>query len=476
MEVDAAFLARLLSRGAAMSRRPRPSPPLRCPPLPSPRLPSSPLPPLPLPSPSRRARTPPRPQPARQHRRCQAGTRRLLTRCWRPAARYRRHRGRQAGSRRPLTQWRAPRRTLSRARPPRLADAGTLEKAAMLAARNSRAAAWAARHGDRAAAAARRIVNHLAAIGSPPIHASTTRSPVSLAHSAWLQRRRGTSVPLRPCASSAPPRWIPRATRLITVRASGKNSALDHQKPLPLLRSDAPSRIASATASPRLAATLRRASTCPQRCLQARCWRADSWSRRWQMGFVDPGATAVGFEIDACLPASGGAVTCAAGLRRSMPKPMQVRIGPYAFDTPVVLAAPMAGVFPIADLFRVLRAGASARRWRPRKCSPADPQAWLRRKSRQLPGAEGKASRASCSSPAPTPKCLPPRRAGVALGAQIIDRRMGCPAKVPAGRADRRCCFGRALVARILGAVVRAVAVPVTLKICWLGPRTPPTA
>jgi hypothetical protein len=30
-----------------------------------------------------------------------------------------------------------------------------------------------------------------------------------------------------------------------------------------------------------------------------------------QMGFLDPGASAVGFEIDACLPASGGAVTCA---------------------------------------------------------------------------------------------------------------------------------------------------------------------
>jgi hypothetical protein len=30
-----------------------------------------------------------------------------------------------------------------------------------------------------------------------------------------------------------------------------------------------------------------------------------------EMGFVDPGANAVGFEIDACLPASGGGVICA---------------------------------------------------------------------------------------------------------------------------------------------------------------------
>jgi hypothetical protein len=30
-----------------------------------------------------------------------------------------------------------------------------------------------------------------------------------------------------------------------------------------------------------------------------------------EIGFVDPGANAVGFEIDACLPASGGGVACA---------------------------------------------------------------------------------------------------------------------------------------------------------------------
>jgi hypothetical protein len=29
------------------------------------------------------------------------------------------------------------------------------------------------------------------------------------------------------------------------------------------------------------------------------------------MGFVDPGANAVGFEIDACLPASAGGIACA---------------------------------------------------------------------------------------------------------------------------------------------------------------------
>ena len=30
-----------------------------------------------------------------------------------------------------------------------------------------------------------------------------------------------------------------------------------------------------------------------------------------EMAFLDPGASAVGFELDACLPASGGGVACA---------------------------------------------------------------------------------------------------------------------------------------------------------------------
>jgi hypothetical protein len=29
------------------------------------------------------------------------------------------------------------------------------------------------------------------------------------------------------------------------------------------------------------------------------------------MALLDPGASAVGFELDACLPASGGGVACA---------------------------------------------------------------------------------------------------------------------------------------------------------------------
>ncbi|HEY1491517.1 MAG TPA: tRNA dihydrouridine synthase DusB, partial [Steroidobacteraceae bacterium] len=57
-------------------------------------------------------------------------------------------------------------------------------------------------------------------------------------------------------------------------------------------------------------------------------------------------------------------------------------------------------------------------------------------------------------------------RANVALGAQIIDLNMGCPAKKVCGRlCGSALLTDESLVARILEAVVRAVTVPVTLKI-----------
>ena len=76
-------------------------------------------------------------------------------------------------------------------------------------------------------------------------------------------------------------------------------------------------------------------------------------------------------------------------------------------------------------------------------------------------------SRASCSSRAPTREALAQAaRANVALGAQIIDLNMGCPAKKVCGRlCGSALLTDEPLVARILDAVVRAVDVPVTLKI-----------
>ena len=57
-------------------------------------------------------------------------------------------------------------------------------------------------------------------------------------------------------------------------------------------------------------------------------------------------------------------------------------------------------------------------------------------------------------------------RMNVDLGAQIIDINMGCPAKKVCGRLCGSALLqDEGLVARILAAVVRAVDVPVTLKI-----------
>jgi predicted Zn finger-like uncharacterized protein len=92
---------------------------------------------------------------------------------------------------------------------------------------------------------------------------------------------------------------------LITVRASVKNGARQPQ-PLPLLRVTLEDRFGNRIASRDVAPRFYLPPAVSASSLLASGQRVDA-----QMGFVDPGATAVGFEIDACLPASGGAVTCA---------------------------------------------------------------------------------------------------------------------------------------------------------------------
>jgi hypothetical protein len=97
----------------------------------------------------------------------------------------------------------------------------------------------------------------------------------------------------------------PPGSGLITVRASIKNGAPQRQ-PLPLLRVTLQdrfgNRIAARDVAPRLylppAAAAMSSLSAGQRIDAA-------------MGFVDPGANAVGFEIDACLPASAGGIACA---------------------------------------------------------------------------------------------------------------------------------------------------------------------
>jgi Protein of unknown function (DUF3426) len=97
----------------------------------------------------------------------------------------------------------------------------------------------------------------------------------------------------------------PAGSGLITLRASVKNAA--HQpQPLPLLRVTLQDRFGNRIAARDVAPRFYVPHTMPDSSYLASGQRIDA-----EMGFVDPGANAVGFEIDACLPAGGGGVTCA---------------------------------------------------------------------------------------------------------------------------------------------------------------------
>jgi predicted Zn finger-like uncharacterized protein len=97
----------------------------------------------------------------------------------------------------------------------------------------------------------------------------------------------------------------PAGGGLITVRASIKNSASQAQ-PLPLLRVTLQDRFGNRIAARDVAPRFYVPHSMPPSSFLSGGQRIDA-----EMGFVDPGANAVGFEIDACLPASGGGVTCA---------------------------------------------------------------------------------------------------------------------------------------------------------------------
>jgi hypothetical protein len=92
---------------------------------------------------------------------------------------------------------------------------------------------------------------------------------------------------------------------LITVRASIKNAGRQPQ-PLPLLRVTLQDRFCNRIAARDVAPRFYVPRSIPESSYLAGGQRIDA-----EMGFVDPGANAVGFEIDACLPASGGGITCA---------------------------------------------------------------------------------------------------------------------------------------------------------------------
>jgi predicted Zn finger-like uncharacterized protein len=97
----------------------------------------------------------------------------------------------------------------------------------------------------------------------------------------------------------------PAGAGLITVRASIKNGASQAQ-PLPLLRVTLQDRFGNRVAARDVAPKAYLPSAMPASSFLSAGQRIDA-----QMGFADPGPDAVGFEIDACLPAGPGVIACA---------------------------------------------------------------------------------------------------------------------------------------------------------------------
>ncbi|HLD65380.1 MAG TPA: tRNA dihydrouridine synthase DusB [Pseudomonas sp.] len=140
-----------------------------------------------------------------------------------------------------------------------------------------------------------------------------------------------------------------------------------------------------------------------------------------------------------------------------------VRIGPYTLPNPLVLA-PMAGVTdrPFRALCRRLGAGLVVS-----EMVTSDMRLWHTRKSSLRLMHEGDPEPRSVQIAGGDPQMLAEAaRANVALGAQIIDINMGCPAKKVCNKAAGSALLkDEGLVREILQAVVAAVDVPVTLKI-----------
>lgn len=140
-----------------------------------------------------------------------------------------------------------------------------------------------------------------------------------------------------------------------------------------------------------------------------------------------------------------------------------MHIGPYTIDPPLILA-PMAGVTdkPFRQLCKQLGAGVAVS-----EMTISDPRFWNTDKSLRRMDHAGEPAPVSVQIAGTEPAQLArAARYNVDHGAQIIDINMGCPAKKVcnawAGSALMR---DEALVAKIVASVVKAVEVPVTLKI-----------
>jgi len=140
-----------------------------------------------------------------------------------------------------------------------------------------------------------------------------------------------------------------------------------------------------------------------------------------------------------------------------------VQIGPYQLKNNLIVA-PMAGVTdrPFRQLCKTMGAGMAVS-----EMVASNSLLWGSEKTRRRANHDGEVDPISVQIAGADPQMLADAaRYNVDEGAQIIDINMGCPAKkvcnVMAGSALLK---DEPLVARILEAVVRAVHVPVTLKI-----------
>jgi tRNA-dihydrouridine synthase B len=183
---------------------------------------------------------------------------------------------------------------------------------------------------------------------------------------------------------------------------------------------------------------------CAIRTSSATLPRAIGWRRFWRRDHGD-----------------GRRASAKLARRRASGQPMQ--IGPHRIDPPLILA-PMAGVTdkPFRLLCKRLGAGYAVS-----EMTTADPRLWRTRKSTQRLDHEGEPAPIGVQIAGADPQALAAAaRHAVEHGAEIVDINMGCPAKkVCSAWAGSALLKDEPLVARIVGAVVSAVHVPVTLKI-----------
>lgn len=140
-----------------------------------------------------------------------------------------------------------------------------------------------------------------------------------------------------------------------------------------------------------------------------------------------------------------------------------MQIGQYRLDNNLILA-PMAGVTdrPFRQLCKRLGAGLVVS-----EMLSSNPKVWQSKKSQQRMDHSGESGLRSVQIAGSEPKLMADAAMhNVQQGAQIVDINMGCPAKkVNKKLAGSALLQFPALVAEIVQAVVKAVEVPVTLKI-----------